>query len=196
MKNIIFDLGGVILYDKPISILRDFDIDKDTYNELYIFFNDQKELDLGKKTLEEKYSECNFSETINNKYKDILLNYFKYRKINLDLINMINKLKENNYNIYILSNNNYETYNYLKNHDFFKNIDGWVVSCEHGVLKEDGKLFNILIDNYNLNSSECYFIDDKIENIKEAQKIGMKGFLFDNNIDDLYQDIRNNGFDI
>ena len=196
MKNIIFDLGGVILYDKPNSVLLNFNLDKDVYNELNIFFNDWNELDLGKKTLEEKYNECNFSDEINNKYKDSLLYYYKYRKINIELIDMINKLKENNYDIYILSDNNHETYNYYKNHPFFKNIDGWIVSCEYGVLKKDGKLFNILIDKYNLNPSECYFIDDKVENIKEAQKLGIKGYVFDNNNNNLYQDIRNNGFDI
>ncbi len=195
MKNIIFDLGGVILYDKPNSVLLNFNLDKDVYNELNIFFNDWNELDLGKKTLEEKYNECNFLDEINIKYKDFLLNYYKYRKINIELIDMINKLKENNYDIYILSDNNHETYNYYKNHPFFKNIDGWIVSCEYGVLKKDGKLFNILIDKYNLNPSECYFIDDKVENIKEAQKLGIKGYVFDNN-NNLYQDIRNNGFDI
>ena len=37
IKNIIFDLGSVILKGKPISVLDDIDIDEDVYNDLKIF---------------------------------------------------------------------------------------------------------------------------------------------------------------
>ena len=39
IKNIIFDLGGVILKGKPISILDDLNIDEDVYNKLKVFFD-------------------------------------------------------------------------------------------------------------------------------------------------------------
>ena len=33
IKNIIFDLGSVILKGKPISVLDDIDMDEDVYND-------------------------------------------------------------------------------------------------------------------------------------------------------------------
>lgn len=198
IKNIVFDLGGVILKDKPNSILEKLDIDDDIYNELNKFFDNWEKLDLGEETLEEKYNQCNFSKNIEDKYKDFLLNYYKYRDIDMRLIDCINKLKSNGYNIYILSDNNKECFEYYKNQSDFKNIDGWILSCDYHTSKKDGKLFDILIDNFGLNPRECYFIDNNISNIEEAKKHGIKGYLFNakEDINKLYTDMRNNNINI
>ena len=198
MKNIIFDLGGVILLDKPISILNNIEVDDTTYNDLKIFFDDWKMLDLGNESLEDKFNKCNLSKENEVKYKNILLNYFKYRKLNENIISLINKLKRNNYNVYILSDNNWECFNYYKEHELFKNLDGWVVSCEYNTSKKDGKLFDILIDKYNLIPEDCYFIDNEINNVKEANKHGIRGYVFNekDNINYLYDDLKNNNIEI
>ena len=196
MKNIIFDLGGVILYDTPISVLNEIDIDEKTYNELKRFFDNLDELDIGTESLEDRFNKCDFSDDIKDKYKDFLINYYKYRKIDMDLINLINILKDKKYNIYILSDNNMENYIYYKNSELFSNIDGWVISCEYNVSKKDGKLFEIFINKFHLDPSECYFIDDKISNIEKFKKYGVKGYLYNNDIDNLYMDMKNNGINI
>ena len=46
--------------------------------------------------------------------KEKLINYYKYRPLNNDILNIMKSLKDNNYKIYILSDNNIDTYNYLK----------------------------------------------------------------------------------
>ena len=198
IKNILFDLGSVILKGRPISVLNKLDIDKNTYSELERFFDDWKNLDLGIETLEEKYDKCNFPAEYDKKYKNFLINYYKYRDINMDLINLINKLKQKDYKVYIFSNNNRECILYCKNQDYFKNIDGWVASCDYNAIKQDGILFDILIDKYKLNVDECYFIDDNKEIIDVALKYGIKSYIFneDNDINDLYNDMRNNEIDI
>ena len=193
MKNIIFDLGGVILKDKPISVLNNIDIDNDVYNELKLFFDNWDDLDLGEKSLLEKYNEFNFSTDL---YKDRLVNYFLYRDFNMDLISLLGVLKSKNYNLYVLSDNNFDAYDFYKSNDLFKDIDGWVMSCDYHTLKKDGVLFDILIDKFSLNPSECYFIDDRKVNIDEAFKRNIKGFVFNNDIELLYEDMRSNGIDI
>ena len=198
INNIIFDLGSVILKGKPVSILNSFNIDNKTYDILKIFFDNFHNLDLGLETLNDKFNQCNFKKDIEMKYKKILLEYYKYREINMDLINLINKLKLNNYNIYILSDNNKEAYLYYKENENFKDIDGWVMSCEYSTEKKDGKLFDILLKKYSLNPVDCYFIDDNIENIKIATKLGIKSYQFDekNNIELLYEDMKKNSIKI
>lgn len=194
IKNIIFDLGGVILKETPISILKDRNINNDIYNELKKFFLNRTDLDLGKITLEEKFNNCNFKEEIKSKYKDLLINYYKYRTINMKLINLIDSLKRNNYNIYILSDNNREAYEYYKNNPLFKNINGFVISCEYHTLKKDGVLFEKLLEKYNLNPKECYFIDDNKINLLSAKKYNLKTYLFNekDDINLLYNDMRKN----
>ena len=194
IKNIIFDLGGVILKEKPISTLKKIDIDDKTYNDLKRFFDDWENLDLGNELLEDKYNKCNFSYEY-KVYKDFLINHYEYRDINLEILNLIKLLKQNNYNVYILSDNNKDTYNYYKNSLDFKDIDGWVVSCDYNSLKKDGILFDILINKFNLNTGECYFIDDNPINIEEAYKHGIKGYIFNekDDINKLYDDMKNEG---
>lgn len=186
MDTIIFDLGGVILKDKPISVLDNLNINKNDYQELTKFFTNWNDLDLGKISLKDKLDECNFSNNILDKYKDLLLTFYEKRPINMELIDLINSLKKRNYNIYILSDNNKEAYLYYKNHEFFKNIDGWVVSCNYNTVKKDGKLFAILLNKYNLDASKCLFIDDNSNNIDIAKNYGIKGFLFNN---DTYEEL-------
>lgn len=198
MKNIIFDLGGVILKDKPISILDDLNIDNKTYDQLKEFFNDWKKLNLGEETLEEKYIECHLPKSYDSLYKDRLINYYQYRPIDMRLIDCINKLKINGYNVYILSDNNKECFEYYKKQSIFKNIDGWILSCDYHTTKKDGLLFDVIIQEFSLNPKECYFIDDKLTNIEEAKKRGIVGivFNFSEDINKLYSDMRNNGINI
>ena len=194
IKNIIFDLGGVILKETPISILKNFNIDSTTYNELKRFFDDWDDLDLGNESLEDKYNKCNFPSEYDALYKEYLINCYKYREVNMEVMTLINKLKANNYNIYILTDNNKTTTEFLKNTSILKEINGWVVSGEYNTLKRDGLLFDILINKYNLDVKESYFIDDNLDNIIEAEKHGIKGYVFDekDNIANLYKDMREN----
>lgn len=191
MKNIIFDLGGVILKGASFSVLDGIDIDSGIYTELRKFFDNWDDLDLGKKTLLEKYNELNFSSDL---YKDRLVNYFLYRDLNVELLDKMNVLRNNGYKVYVLSDNNVDASRYYKYN--FKDVDGWVVSCDYHTLKRDGLLFDILLDKYNLDPFECYFIDDRKVNVEEALKHNIKGFVFNGDNDLLYEDMRSNGIDI
>ena len=88
-----------------------------------------------------------------------------------------------------------ETALYIKGHKLFSNINGFVISCDYHVTKSSGELFDILLKEYSLNPSECYFIDDSIINIDIAKKIGFKTYKykFEDNIEDLVNDMKENG---
>jgi putative hydrolase of the HAD superfamily len=198
MKNVIFDLGGVLIKGEPISILNNCDIDKKTYLELKRFFDGIQDLDYGEGSLKDLFISCNYPDNIKQKYEEKLIQYFKYRTINIDLIDLINKLKKNGYNVFVLSDNNWEFFNYFKNDIRFNMIDGWTVSCEHGFRKKDGKLFEIFINEYNIKPSECYFIDNSQINIDTALKYDIKVYLFNENKDIrfLYDDMKEHGINV
>jgi len=198
MKNILFDLGTVALKGHAADILNKYNIDDKDYNKLLTFFKDTNNLDLGNESLEEKYNRCNFPKEFDTLYKDILINYYKVRDINLDVIDLINKIKENGYTLYVLSDNNKEVYEYFKNNELFKSFDIWVMSCNEKAVKKDGKLFDVLIDKYKVDPKECYFIDDNIINITEAKKRGFNTYLFDEDQDIkfLYNDMKMNGIEV
>lgn len=180
IKNIIFDLGNVILNDKPSIVLNKIKINSEERklieNE---FFSNWNELDLGNITLEEHLQKCNISIVLKENLKEILTRYYKYRDFNIEVIELMNKLKNNGYQIYVLSNNNKQAYEYLLKLPMFQCVDGWIVSCNYHIMKPDSRLYEILLDKYNLISKESFFIDDKKENVERAKMLGMNGYILD-----------------
>ena len=170
IKNIVFDLGNVILKDTPSVVLENSKI---SYENCQIiksrFFDNWNELDLGNETLKEHLNNCGFDFHVDENIREILLNYYKYRPFNNEIIELMNNLKSNKYNIFILSNNNKETYEYLKKLPIFKSVDGWIVSCDYHIMKPNKEIYIKLFRTFNIIPEECFFIDDKEENINVAK---------------------------
>jgi len=199
IKNIVFDLGNVILKSTPKIILNNIEMTKEKKEIIETtFFNNWEQLDLGYITIAEHLNKCGLPSDIIENYREILINYYKFRPFNMDIIELIHSLKRNNYNIYILSNNNLETYEYLKTLPLFKSIDGWVVSCNYNVMKPDKRIYEILFHKYNIDPSASFFIDDKNENIATGKALGMDGHVLQYEkygICKLVKDLTINGID-
>lgn len=179
IKNIIFDLGNVLLCDTPSSILNNLDISSETRKIIEdSFFKDFRDLDLGNITLKEHLNNCGLNTILTDEQKEILLNYYKYRAFNNELIELMHRLNDNEYDIYILSNNNKETFTYLKELPIFRCVKGWIMSCDFHLVKPNKELYLKLLNKYNLNAKECFFIDDSTKNIEVAKKLGMNGHIF------------------
>lgn len=102
------------------------------------------------------------------------------------------KLKHNNYKIFILSNNNKEAYEYLKQLPMFECIDGWIVSCNYHIVKPNKEIYAKLFNTFNIKPDECFFIDDNKENVDVGKIFGMNGFVLNNNIDELISSMNEN----
>lgn len=193
IKNIIFDLGNVLLKGSPSTVLESLDIPDEIYQDIKNkFFADWEYLDLGEETIKQHFDNCKFDFDIDENIQEILLKYYKYRPFNDETIELMNKLKHNNYKIFILSNNNKETYEYLKQLHVFECVDGWVVSCDYHIAKPNKEIYVKLFETFNIKPEECYFIDDNKENIETGKILGMKGFVLNNNIEDLISSMKEN----
>ena len=182
IKNIIFDLGNVIINYDQDKIINNFTIDEDEkiFIKEKIFKSPEwKLLDLGQITNNVAIEEIQKRNDIKyNKLINIFLHeWYKTQPINEDIVEIAKKLKERNYNIYVLSNMAKETYEYFKNIDFFKVCNGIVISSHENVKKPDERIFNTLLTRYKLNPKECLFIDDDDTNksYDTANKIGILG---------------------
>ena len=182
IKNIIFDLGNVIINYDQDKIINNFTIDEDEkifIKETIFKSPEWKLLDLGQITNNAAIEEIQKRNDIKyNKLINIFLHeWYKTQPINKDIVEIAKKLKERNYNIYVLSNMAKETYEYFKNIDFFKVCNGIVISSHENVKKPDERIFNILLTRYKLNPKECLFIDDDDTNksYDTANKIGILG---------------------
>lgn len=100
-------------------------------------------------------------------------NYNDYSEVNNDALDLIKKLKCN-YKIYLLSNINPYTHEKVKESNLFELVDGYILSYEVHKIKPYEGIYYELKNKYNLNFEECLFIDDNINNIKTATKLGIK----------------------
>lgn len=182
IKNIIFDLGNVIINYNQNKIINNFTKKEEEVKYIYdeIFYAPEWILmDLGNITNDEAIEIINKRNQF--KYEkltqDFLHEWYKKQPINRDIVEIAKILKNNGYKLFVLSNMANETYEYFKNDEFFSLCAGIVISAQEHVKKPDERIYRLLLDRYNLNAEECLFIDDDEsgKNYETANRIGIKG---------------------
>lgn len=195
IKNIIFDLAGVLLEFNVSKFLKSNCVKDDKislFKNLIFGSNEWIKGDKGELT----YSEIIDSICENNpNYSNELRYILEHKDLNILIsenklvTDYLKELKNKGYKIFILSNVTKDDINeHQKRFDFFKLIDGAVYSAEIGYIKPDKECYEILLEKYNLKPNECIFIDDMITNVEAANKIGINGVLF-NNLEDVKEKI-------
>lgn len=184
-KNIIFDLGGVLINIYPEKTVESFkSIDKSipesTYERLrdsYFFDNYEKGLISEQAFLERVKSELggkvNQNEIINS--WNFLLGDFPEENINL-----IEKISKT-HRIFLLSNTNITHYKkYISDfenkfgYDFNSLFEKTYYSFEHGLRKPDIRFYKKVIYENNLKKNETLFIEDTLINRIPAIEIGIQ----------------------
>lgn len=94
-------------------------------------------------------------------------------------------VKAHGYGIYVLSNASDKFYEYFQNFAPVEYFDGVVVSADEGITKPDVRLYRILLERFGLTADECFFIDDREDNVAGAQAAGMQAVVFKNNFEDI-----------
>lgn len=183
IKNIVFDIGNVILNFKLSEVLPYFA--KDEKEEEFIKKNIIESPEwLGNALIDTGYiskeNAISIVEDRTNHINDELIekfwnNYNKYSKINEEVVKLIKELKNSGYKIYLLSNINEHTYDSIKENELFNIIDGYIFSYIEHKVKPYKSIYLALLDKYKLIPSECLFIDDKEENVKTANTLGILG---------------------
>lgn len=182
IKNIIFDLGNVIINYNQNKIINNFTQKEEEIKYIYdeIFHAPEWTLmDLGDITNDKAIEIINKRNQF--KYEtltqDLLHEWYKKQHINRDIVEIAKILKNNGYDLFVLSNMANQTYEYFKNDEFFGLCTGIVISAQEHIKKPDEKVYKLLLDRYNLNAEECLFIDDDDsgKNYETANRIGIKG---------------------
>lgn len=187
MKNLVFDMGNVLIEWNSEKILQAITDDRKLHNLL------RKEVfetglwvqtDEGVKTREEMIEivTAKIGEEYRNEITQLSRYWYKYVDVYTKVQDRIIELSKNGYNIYILSNTAYTFYDLVKEGYIpaASIAKGIVLSCEEKVLKPDEKIYNILLERYNLDPHDTMFFDDLSENIWGAARCGINGFVVEN----------------
>ncbi|NLP35451.1 MAG: HAD family phosphatase [Clostridiales bacterium] len=85
----------------------------------------------------------------------------------------IQRLKANGYKVYLLSNYASFSFQYAKeNFTFIKHVDGGIISYQVKCNKPEAKIYQLLIDKYNIKPEEAVFLDDLLVNLEGAKPFG------------------------
>ena len=197
IKNVIFDLGNVVLKLKWENVLNRYSNNKADIDILktVIFDSEEwKELDNG--TIEKNDAIdimlSKLPENLHEACRNIMANWRDGLVINNEIISFIENIRSQGYKTYILSNAPHEIPEYLTQKDLNKYFDGQIISAQEKVSKPEKRIYKILLDRYSLNPEESLFLDDRKENIEAAISCNINGFVFDyNNFNIFLEEARN-----
>jgi glucose-1-phosphatase len=175
VKNIIFDLGGVLLEWKPKEFLKKLDYPAhfiEVFESLLWATHDGGWLSRQEvvEKLPKQYDRRLFTELvvqISGQLTPIP-----------EMIELFHKVRDQGYQVYILSNMPQEMHEELvKLHDFFRYPHGQVYSYEVKAIKPQPQIYEALLSKYRLKGPQSIFIDDREENIFAAKKFGISGIV-------------------
>mgnify|MGYP000138118086 CR=1 FL=1 len=184
IKNIIFDLGGVLIDWNPKYVYREVfkteeKVDWFLNNICVSEWNIQQ--DAGR-TLKEG-TEIKVKEHPEWE-KEIRLFYDRWEDMLGDAIEETVSIfkyfsDHKDYKVYALTNWSHETFPVaLDRFSFLQRFDGILVSGEEKLIKPDSAIYKLMMEKYKLIPEQCIFIDDNKDNITGARGVGLHAFHF------------------
>lgn len=177
IKNIIFDLGNVLIRFQPADYLKETGLNEkeaEFINREIYQSREWIELDRGiisrKEALKSVYAR-------NPLKKQLLEQHSDFMKVLTPIecnTHLPEELKAAGYKIFYLTNYHKDLFSRtVRRYDFFHFFDGGVVSAHVKHIKPEPEIYNILLEKYDLLPEESLFIDDSENNTKAAEKIGL-----------------------
>lgn len=185
VKIILFDIDGVIIRPPcyfPEKLEKEY-----WYKNAKIIFNDffkkyNKDLTEWKKSIKKELlpylKKINWEKGVNNFLKEVY--NFESEYLDIRILEKVRELQSVGIKCYLATSQEKERWEYFLNELNFKSIfDGYFISNELWYRKEDINFWKkLLLKIPNINENEILFFDDSKENIKIAESIGIKSFLF------------------
>ncbi|MBQ9138955.1 MAG: HAD-IA family hydrolase [Alistipes sp.] len=182
MKNIVFDLAGVVFARNvarcPQSLM-DYFYFINSGEAMPEFWNDY---DRGTRDID-SVAEClaAFRGSDFETAKSMMLSAITYQEQVVPTAELIAELKQAGYRLFVLSNMSKEYIAYLRRMDVYRHFEGEIISCETGLIKPEKAIYELLLQRYSLDPSQTIFIDDRAENVAAAAEVGITPFHFDRN---------------
>ena len=204
IKNIIFDLGGVIINLDTQKTISEFNrLTGKAFDKIY---NQSAQSDLFNLLDKGQISEFDFFEKLKQELQfkghsaELL---YAWNAMLLDVpeerLDLLVEMKHN-YNTYLLSNtcethieafekNLYSVHGVKNFNDYFDKV---YYSCRVGMRKPDKDIFELVLNENNLKPEETVFIDDSAQHVKGAGACGINTYLLQKNMEigDLLEELK------
>lgn len=182
--TIIFDLGGVLIDWNPAYVFKSV---FDTEEEMQYFFNEicthdwNIQQDAGRPLAEA-------TEILVEQFPDyephIRAYYGRWEEMlggaiheTVEILEELHRREE--HQLLALTNWSHETFPTARTlYPFLNLFEGILVSGEEKLIKPDARIYQLIINRYNVNPSRALFIDDNLKNVEGAKKVGLEAIQF------------------
>ena len=196
IRNIVFDMGNVVVIFDPSYFLDRAEIhDPDdrmlVLNELFLSV-EWAQMDAG--VLTEQTAEPlimkRFPERLHDKVRELLYTWAFPRDMIPGMEDLIRRLKEAGYGIYLLSNASVAQHEYWPKYPVSRMFDGKLISCDIKIVKPCHRIYEQFTEKFSLKPEECVFIDDVPANVAGAIACGWQGIVFHGSSEELTEKLR------
>ena len=183
IKNIVFDIGNVVVRWSPEEIIRlTFGDCASAEEKAKSVFQSDIWLNLNKGLLSENDAKTQYCDVLGFTELECerLFYYVKQTQILIyGSVELIRRCKSAGYRVFALTDNVHEIVSHLKaTYTFWDLFEGAIVSAEVSLLKPQVEIYESLLYQYGLEASETVFIDDMPYNVAGAESVGMNAILF------------------
>jgi putative hydrolase of the HAD superfamily len=202
IRNIVFDMGQVMIrFDPEMFMDRagiyDPDDRKLIRNEL---FRSVEWAQMDEGTLTEETAEPTILNRIPERLKEtvreLLYNWAFPREQIPGMEDLVRRLKETGYGIWLLSNASAMQPKYWQKVPVSRYFDGTMISCDVKVVKPSREIYRLFTEKFILKAEECLFIDDAPANVAGAIACGWQGIVFHGDADELERKMIASGVNI
>lgn len=182
LKNLIFDVGNVLLGYQWFKMVLDYGMPEEEAQFMgKNIFEDEHWLmfDAGKINMEDLIEY--YVQKLPNMEMWVRKFFSEPKKMLISrpkVWDEIARLKAAGYKIYLLSNYSKELFMiHTEGTPILELADGKVVSYMIHEIKPYPPIYQYLLDTYKLDASECIFFDDREENVKGGEVLGIAGII-------------------
>ncbi len=183
IRNMVFDMGGVLFSYNPPAFVRKYcqnPDDAELINRELFGAPEWEQMDRG--TMTDQAYLATVLPRIPEHLRTVAVYLFEHwhemPRPFPEMERLIHALKESRYRIYLLSNMSTRFYRFYQNIPAMRWFDGMIVSSDVHLLKPEPEIYCCLFRRFGLVPEECFFLDDRLENVRAGEELGIKGFLF------------------
>ena len=185
-KNVVFDMGNVLVNYDPDLVTRQYTDDPDLIREVHnVLFCSQEWLKLDAGIISEESALRSVLKRFRTEEeRSLAARCFRdWDKYNMHpapgMAEIIQELKARGNGVYVLSNAS------IRLPQVYRRVmpaadlyDGVFFSAEYRCIKPQAIIYETFLKQFRLKAGDCFFIDDLPENIEGAEAAGMGGFCY------------------
>lgn len=183
MENVVFDMGGVLIKWTPDEVLDNAEVkgeeDRRILKREVFFSQEWAMMDWG--VLDEEEAERIFSSRLPfrlHKYLHSILYWDERIGFVEGMDQVLSYLSSQGKGIYLLSNASHRLNEYFSSFPFSHYFKDTVVSADYNRVKPEAELFRLALSKFGIDAKDTLFVDDAPQNVVGGRMIGMGGYLF------------------